>query len=380
MIKVGRYTSGLILLLVGASILLEFAVGGDKISWLLVWWPGIFILLGLEYLYYSSRYRNEDRKMKLDLLGLMITAIVSIVIIGGVRAPAVINLLKQNHIVDIISGEIDGYQNKTGYSFDKQYTQIPFDSETNQIVLENVSGNLSVQSGDSDQIQIQAVVWVDVDSKQEAERIADQTEVKFKGGSVLEIKAEGPKYSHGIGTKSQPDVDLVITIPENHPLESFKADFVNGKLDLSDLKQINNIKLDLVNGEIIIANVQSINVDLINGRFSATDIAGDLKVDVKRGEVDIDQVAGKLDVSTNLSDIHVASDQIGGNWAVENTLGRIKLELPREGNYTVNSKVLGQVITDAPFSVDHSKVKGVVGDGKYTIEAETTGELEISQN
>jgi len=378
MIKVGRYTSGLILLVVGVSILLELTLGGDKISWLLVWWPGIFILLGFEYLYYSSRYRNEDRRMKLDLLGLMITAIISVVIIGGVRAPAVINLLKQNHIVDIISGEFDGYQ--AGYSFDKQYTQIPYDSSTKQIKLENVSGNLSVRSDDIDQIQIQAVVWVDVDSKQEAERIADQTEVKFKGGSVLEMKVEGPKYSYGIGTKSQPNVDLIITIPASHPLESFKADLVNGKLDLSDLKQINNIKLDLVNGEIRIANVQSINVDLINGSFSATDIAGDLKVDVKRGEVDIDQVAGKLDVSTNLSEINVISDQVGGNWTVENTLGRIKLALPREGNYTVNSKVLGQVITEAPFSVDHSKVTGVVGDGKYTIEAETTGELEISHN
>lgn len=378
MIKVGRYTSALLLLTLGGAILLEQIFGGDKLTWLFTWWPLLFIVLGLEYLYYSTRYRNEERRMKLDLLGLMLSIIISLVIVGSVKAPIVINMLKNNSIIDIVSNEIVGIDKK-GFAFDKLYKDIPIDSKTTQIKLSNVIGDVIVRSGEVNQLAIQATVWVDLKSEAEAQRIAGETQVQYTSGKTLEINAEGPEYSHGMGVKSPPRIDLTVTVPAELQLDTFKLELVTGTLDIADLKKVENFDIDVTNGEVKLSDLQSVQANLINGELSAAQINGDLQIDVKRGSVKVDQVYGNLAISTNLAEIDVVSNQVGGNWNIENTLGELKLGLPVVGDYSVEANVLGEATTDLPFTLNDDTVTGVVGNGKYQVKTETIGQLEVFQ-
>lgn len=379
MIKVGRYTSGILLIIVGISIILELLLGGDKLSWLLSWWPMTLILLGLEYLFFSSRYRNEERTMKLDLLGLMISIIISVLIVGSMRAPVVMTMLRQNEIVDIVASGFSGHENRKGYSFDKR-TEIPIDNDTTQIDLHNTFGAVVIRSGDVQQLTIQATVWVYANSEQEAQGIADKTAVQYKGGKILEIHAEGPEYSYGIGSMAPPTIDLTITVPAELQLESFAIDLENGELDIAQLSTVKKFDVDLTNGDVKLADLQSVRASLVNGELSASQIKGDLEVNITHGDIDIDQVTGKLDVYTDVSDVQIESNMIGGNWDIESTYGTITLQLPKEGDYSINADVLGGVSASFPFELENEKITGVVGNGKYQVQASTMGDIEIFQN
>jgi Putative adhesin len=380
MIKVGRYTSGLLLIIVGISIILELLLGGDKLSWLLTWWPMTFILLGLEYLFYSTRYRNEERTMKLDMLGLMISIIISVLIVGSMRAPAVMTMLRQNEIINIVTSEISGHENRKGYSFDK-HTEILIDSDTTQIDLHNTFGAVVIRSGEVQQMTIEAKVWVYANSEQEAQGIGDKTAVQYnKVGKTLEIYAEGPEYSYGIGSKAPPTIDLTITVPAELQLETFTIDLVNGELDIAQLNKIKEFVVNITNGEVKLADLQSVQASMVNGDLSASQINGNLEVDVTHGAVDVDQVSGKLDVNADVSDIHIISNVVGGNWNLKSTIGTMTLQLPKEGNYSVNTEVLGEELDSGPFQSKGNQITGVVGNGEYQVQASTMGEIEIFQN
>lgn len=49
-IRVGRYTSSLLLMAVGILLIVDVFQNTEYMLQLLVWWPVIFVLWGLEYL------------------------------------------------------------------------------------------------------------------------------------------------------------------------------------------------------------------------------------------------------------------------------------------------------------------------------------------
>lgn len=71
--KIGRTTFGITLVIVGIVILLQLVLKLNIIKYVLMCWPVILILLGIEVLYYS---RRDEINIKYDIAGIILTFLV----------------------------------------------------------------------------------------------------------------------------------------------------------------------------------------------------------------------------------------------------------------------------------------------------------------
>lgn len=71
--RVGTYTFGVMLIIIGISVLLMTFTKFDFLKYLLMIWPVILIGLGIEILYLNSK---SNIKVKIDFLSIVLMAVV----------------------------------------------------------------------------------------------------------------------------------------------------------------------------------------------------------------------------------------------------------------------------------------------------------------
>ena len=68
-IRVGRNTFGITLIIFGISAILQMFLKFEIFRYILMLWPAIFILLGIEIIYYNNK---KDVKIKYDVAGIIL--------------------------------------------------------------------------------------------------------------------------------------------------------------------------------------------------------------------------------------------------------------------------------------------------------------------
>lgn len=109
-IRIGKITFGIVMILTGIVIFLQTLTSLDVVKYVLMLWPLVLVILGIETLI----YRNKEN-VKYDLLG----AIFTLIIIGMVTVFSVINygvnkLLYDTKVQDVIFNNI--HESEVTYS------------------------------------------------------------------------------------------------------------------------------------------------------------------------------------------------------------------------------------------------------------------------
>ena len=388
MLKIGRYTAALILIVVGALLLMDQSMDTQIMIHLFDWWPVILITLGVEYLLFNYMNRTGERKMKLDIGGLLIAVIISVIVIGVTHG---------NVITAKWFGNMDfnpfTLSDENGIEFEKEKILIPIEDNMDQIQLKNQNGNIFVKSGDVEQIEIETTVYVSKLDQTEAQEIADGSTVGITSGSTLEIEAKGKEFKN-LGLQYKPKMNLDITLPK----DSIKLviSTQNGKVTVNDLN--GNIIAESKNGSVKAENISGdIQLETVNGKLSAKKIDGDAELETTSGSVDVEnikgnlianstagnieilQVTGGIHSNTTAGSIEITSELVGGDWKLATTAGSIKVFVPEDENFRVEgSTSLGSVSSDFPMTETKKKLEGTVGTGEFSIEMETTaGSIEL---
>ncbi|GAA3410908.1 hypothetical protein ACFFNY_18765 [Paenibacillus hodogayensis] len=85
MIQIGKATSGLILLASGGALLVDWSMNTNYLGYAEQAWPLIFIVLGIEYLWIHIAYRNENRPIRLNVGGVLLSVLVAAAIVAYSR-------------------------------------------------------------------------------------------------------------------------------------------------------------------------------------------------------------------------------------------------------------------------------------------------------
>lgn len=64
------------------------------------------------------------------------------------------------------------YSQAAGYMEDKGTIRVPVRMDTSDLVVEGVNGDISVQRGDTDEIEVRTVIWVDQTTEVQAKAVA----------------------------------------------------------------------------------------------------------------------------------------------------------------------------------------------------------------
>lgn len=73
--RVGRTTFGFTFIIVGIAIILQLFIKQDVFRYVMLMWPVVLILFGIEVLYYSNK---KDISIKYDVVGILLTFVIII--------------------------------------------------------------------------------------------------------------------------------------------------------------------------------------------------------------------------------------------------------------------------------------------------------------
>lgn len=209
MFKLGRFTAAALVLTVGTMLLWDQIQGRNDISLLGQWWPVIFILLGLEIILFSVKFKGIEKKLRLDVAGGMIAlAITLTAYIVTQYADIPFRWLDQFNVD--LNGAAE-YGEEKGFRYDKAIIKVPLDEAVSLIRIINPNGQVTVRPGDVQEIELLTSVWVDLSDKTEADAVAEQSTVKIDPGKEVTLEAKGQSY--GANGSRKPRVNMTVTVP-----------------------------------------------------------------------------------------------------------------------------------------------------------------------
>ncbi|WP_159885236.1 DUF4097 family beta strand repeat-containing protein [Paenibacillus puerhi] len=416
MLKVGRYTAALVLVLVGGAVMADKLAGTSLIPKLVHWWPVLFIMLGFEYILSNRRHGQEERPLRLDLGGIIFAVVVAAVVIVTVQSPGVWKGLEGFRGLGStsIAGVFEAFSD--GQKFDKGVTKIPA-ADVKQIKIVNTNGNMKIQPGNVEQIEVSLSVYVNTDNAEEAADIADASRMDHQlEGDTLEIRTVPKEYGFKVMGRRKPRMDMTVTVPANLQAdwdvrlvngqivasrlllgERFVAEAVNGEISVQQLagtvelkatngqlkadKTEGDLSLKLTNGSLEVSEHRgAARLKATNAESVITGHSGDVEIDMTNGAIRVDGELGQLRTQSSSASVKIAASRIGGNWDVMTKHGKLDLLLPSDGSYTVEGVGgFGSVQSDLPLTVDKKSISGTVGGGTYRVLAETKGALAVQR-
>ncbi|MDT0125912.1 DUF4097 family beta strand repeat-containing protein [Paenibacillus sp. RRE4] len=427
-IRVGRFTAAALIASVGVLLIMDKQWGTDYLYEFVDWWPFLLVALGVEWivLFLWTRMRSKrdldrlsppderpEARFRPDAKGILASLILT---------ASVFIVTEQDHYMHLwnrvslnLGAASMDYSQAAGYKEDKVTIGVPVRMDTSDIVVEGVNGDITIQRGDTDEIKVNTVVWVDQASEVQAKAVAAASFVEAEGDKVIHIKATGKAY--GENEKTQPRMNMMITIPDdrrfnldirtsngaillNRPeaIKTILAETGNGRIRITNA--VGDITGKTLNGDVIVANaIGNVDMDSNRGDMKARGVSGDVDLTTQVGNVSITDSFGEFSAETrngnitldgaNLGvkaqslngSINIVSAKVGGDWDVYSAVGAINVVIPDRGDYSLSgSSSYGDLKTDMPFDVKNKTIEGQLGEGEYRIKIEGNSDLTVERN
>lgn len=268
------------------------------------------------------------------------------------------------------------------------------------VEIDNVKGLIQVRVWDRPEVKIEGMLGDGVE-KLEVEGDRQQ----------LSIKVRYPNRSGGIGLlaggdKGEPS-ELRITVPLRVKLE---IEAVSADVDVNGVAS-RELSIDSVSGDVVVAGapreaeIESVSGDLRltlnSAKVSAQTVSGDLELRGRlNGEVSVETVSGRVDVSTRESSLTKLSGNSvsgdlrvvtalgdGGEISLETVSGDVRLELPRSLSAVVRGQSFSGDLSAPDAQIQRPKhgpgssFEHRYGSGAGKIKLETfSGDAELELN
>jgi len=213
------------------------------------------------------------------------------------------------------------------------------------VVLENVNGNISVETWDRDRVELHLTKTIKASDRQHAEQAMQAFQVDIESTPErLRVEVRKPEGSDGIfawlrGAQVQYSAAFVLKVPRQVDL---RATTVNGRVDVADVD--GELGVETVNGKIVL--------DRVAGRIDVSTVNGSVHVADARGAVSAETVNGGISVEMTR-----VSDDADMRFSTVN--GGVHLSLPPDVHARLDARTTnGGISTDFPVEVHgkwHSK-------------------------
>ncbi|MCJ7812033.1 DUF4097 domain-containing protein [bacterium] len=238
----------------------------------------------------------------------------------------------------------------------KEFRQNFLLQQGGDVVVENINGNISIESWDRDSVEVFAEIEVKAENRRDAEEFIEEVHIEI--GYQADRLSVGPNYPKSEGGNSILDWIFGRTKPQ-----------VNIQFWIK-IPSIMNLNLESVNGQIAVESVKGSSV------LRTTN--GTIKANRMEGSVDGETVNGSLRI--NISEMS-GEDEV----VLHTTNGNIDLILPEDIEADVEaSTVNGGISTDFPLEVqgklNNKQLRGRIHGGGSLIELNTVnGSIRINK-
>ena len=350
--KVGTISLGILLISLGVAWIYSSVAGVDFLTSIFKWWPIVLILLGVEILIFSLLPSNENRRVKIDPLSIVIIILI-IIFLGGAQlvTKGFSHLgswlgFKGNNI----TGFFDNNNNVRDYSFSESFLA----SEVQAIAVDGAVGNIEVLKGNGDNITLEVKVYYG-DRNRETNISEDElrNSVIIEKNTTLGISTRKQGYLDNLRIKS---IDYRITVPVTTDIEiennigETKVKGIEGSLDI--VSNIGDVVVDGFKGDVTISNnlgdTEAYNIEgNFNGKNDAGSIivgnvSGNAELRCRLGEIKAKNIKGNADIENNGGTTEYTSEVvINSKVNITSNLGEIIVNLNenQEGDFDIKTDI-----------------------------------------
>ncbi|WP_426349589.1 DUF4097 family beta strand repeat-containing protein [Alloiococcus sp. CFN-8] len=355
--KVGTISLGILLISLGVAWIYSTVTGMGFFNSVFKWWPIVLILLGVEILIFSLIPSNENRRVKVDPLSIIIIILIVIFLGGAQIITKGINYFGSWAGFD--GGNFINFfddKNVNKYSFSESFSA----AEVQAIAIDGAVGNVEVLKGDGENITLE--VKVSYGDRNKNNHVSD-TELRdtviIENNHTLKISTKKQGLLNDLRIKS---IDYFITVPkalnidiENNIGETKVMD-IEGRLDITS--NLGDVFVDGIKGEVSITNnlgdteghniEGSFKVRNDAGSILAENISGNADIICRLGEVEAKNIKGDTLIENNSGEtVYTAEVVISSKVHITNNLGEVVLNLneQQEGYFDIKTD-LGDISTE----------------------------------
>lgn len=294
--KTGTLTLALSLIYYGIWLAL-ININSSLAKQILIWWPVIFILFGIEILI-NCRRTNNARRVGFNV-GLIFIILVFFIT----------NLIyqKYNNPFDSVINVKSEFSN---YNWDLKgrsiHTIKNISIKNNKFQFKTMNGDLKIKKSDDNNIRLDLTVKVKESSSIKKYDINEENDSNLTKVSIDESYVEGVE-----GTIFIPDGTDVKFLIDNLKISSrdniintiFNIDSENGNFDVSNVAYLG---IKAFNGEVDINNIKDTNLKIDNGKFNIKGNMENVDINMKNASVNIDNNTFKnINVNGNNGDVRI---------------------------------------------------------------------------
>lgn len=208
--RVGSFSMGLVLVLLGVALLLELLKGYPAAFELAyTWWPAILIVLGLEVLVAGFFNRGEQVRIRYDFLSMLLVLIFFCFSLAAysLQVSGVFGWLREN----IVS---------RSYTTPVPLEEISLDG-IKKIVLTSTAGNLEIRSTTGDTLSVFGQATLFAPTAEEAAELADSGKVQsHRAGDTLFVNIPRLATRESFGPYRSQTLHHTVLIPAGVALEA----------------------------------------------------------------------------------------------------------------------------------------------------------------
>jgi DUF4097 and DUF4098 domain-containing protein YvlB len=270
--------------------------------------------------------------------------------------------------------------------------------EARNLRLSIGSGNVTLERGDDDQIQVEIVRHGYGWNRAAAERSAEQVmpEIRQDGDTV---NIEGPERDSFVLFGQTPYIDYHITVPEDAEINAragsgdIRAEELAGPLEIQtgsgniQLRDVEGrLTIDVGSGDITVDNavVEKARLQTGSGNISLDEVRGSLKAHTGSGDVQISNAEDlQMDLQTGSGNVNFdGSLSDNGESRVQARSGDIELTLASDTNAQVEAQTSsGDISSEWDLDGNNESRRGEIGSGGAELTISTSsGNITLQHN
>lgn len=323
--KLGTFTLALSLIFLGVVLTVKQINPAMSIT-IFKFWPGIFIILGIEYLL-TNRIQEQDNVSRPFNFVVVIVVIIFLIMDGFyVFKIKVIDEFKSFDKGEIKEFNIDKYSDERKINVDEEFYSL-----NKNIKIDGENAKINLKRSINDSIRIVGDINVSNNYYDDSYQI----KMEDKDGTIY-VKLDDNQIKA---------INLVIYVPSSNINLNFNNAEIKNEDDMSD----SNLKINNNNGNFILSNFKSIDLNVNNGNINIKDTR---KINISSNNIKV-YILGdieKLNIKSNISSVDVKSSQIN-EADINCNNGKIKLE-------SGNKSRLSLQTSKGKITVDDKKISG----------------------
>ncbi|UHA74736.1 DUF4097 family beta strand repeat-containing protein [Paenibacillus sp. 481] len=390
MVKVGRITASILLIVVGGMLLADQLFASRSLALIAKWWPIGLVMWGLEWLWQSWYLKRSTHEWKLDWSGMVLAFAAALVVIT-VSQPQLFR--------DWIKGiQFDFSMMKVmsegpGLKFEQPAQTYKLTAQSKQITIANDNGKVFVRSADVDELQVDATVIVTGLKNDEAQQVAKQSRIEVKESKAGQLSVS-TKSGMPVSGRQQARMDVTVIIPNHLDLH---VNVVNRNGDVEVQRVRGDVQVKTHNGDLRLQhiggelNAESRNGDIDikqvtrsavansqSGNITMNNVSGHATAITQNGEIQINEADASVRAETLNGDIMIESKQVRGKWNAQSLAGDAVIRFPEAANVTVSAtNQFGDITSDFSMTRTNEKEGTILGTGEFPIHIEVNGDIRI---